>query len=164
MTLGIFMPTQHRHDRGLLAIALFKMTKAAVLILVGVGALSLLSPSTEHHVREWLADFTIRQGSRIVERALRVLNVATPGKLTLVGLASICYGLLFAVEGVGLWLEKRWAEYLTILATGLLIPVEVYELVKAVTPMRVLALVVNVAGVAYLIYRLRHSRRDQAAR
>lgn len=152
------MPAQHRHDRGLLAIALFKLVKAAVLILAGAGALSLLSPSTEHRVREWLADFTIRGGSRIVERMLHVLSLATPGKLTLVGLASICYGLLFAIEGIGLWLEKRWAEYLTIVATGLLIPIEVYELVRAVTPLRILALVVNVAAVAYLIYRLRHSR------
>jgi uncharacterized membrane protein (DUF2068 family) len=152
------MPAQHRHDRGLLAIALFKLVKAVVLISAGAGVLSLLSASTEHHVREWLADFTIRQGQRIVERALHVLSVATPGKLTLVGVASICYGLLFAIEGVGLWLEKRWAEYLTIVATGLLIPVEIYELVKAVTPMRVLALVVNVAAVAYLIYRLRSGR------
>jgi uncharacterized membrane protein (DUF2068 family) len=158
------MPAQRRHDRGLLAIALFKLAKATVLILAGAGALSLLSPSMERRVREWLADFTIRQGSRIVERALHLLNVASPGRLTLVGLASICYGLLFAVEGVGLWREKRWAEYLTIVATGLLIPVEVYELVKAVTPTRVLALVANLAGVAYLIYRLRHSRRARTAR
>ena len=156
------MPAQHRHDRGLFAIALFKLAKAVVLVSAGAGVLSLLSPSTERHVREWLADFTIRQGGRIVERALEVLDVATPGKLTLVGVASICYGLLFAIEGAGLWLEKRWAEYLTIVATGLLLPVEMYELVKAVTPMRVLALVANVAAVAYLIYRLRSGRRRPA--
>jgi Predicted membrane protein len=156
------MPAQHRHDRGLLVIALFKLVKAALLILAGAGALSLLSPRTEHHVSEWLADFSIRQGGRFVERMLHVLSVATPGKLTLVGLASICYGLMFAVEGIGLWLEKRWAEYLTIVVTGLLIPIEVYELVRAVTPVRTFALVVNVAAVAYLIYRLRRGRGDEA--
>jgi uncharacterized membrane protein (DUF2068 family) len=150
------MAASHRHDRGLLAIALFKLAKAALLILAGAGALSLLSPSTAARVREWLADFTIRQGSRPFERALHLLNVTGPGKITMVGVASICYGLLFAVEGVGLWLEKRWAEYLTVVATGLLIPFELYELAKSVTPMRVIALVANVAGVAYLIYRLRH--------
>ncbi|HET9684154.1 MAG TPA: DUF2127 domain-containing protein, partial [Gemmatimonadaceae bacterium] len=77
-------------------------------------------------------------------------------QLTLVGLASICYGVLFAVEGTGLWLEKRWAEYLTIVATGSLIPFELYELVRSHTVVRVLALVLNVAGVIYLVYRLRH--------
>lgn len=150
--------TPGHHDRGLLAIALFKLAKAALLILVGAGALSLLSASTARRVHEWLADFTIRQGSRITERALHLLSVTGSGRITLVGLAAICYGLLFGLEGVGLWLEKRWAEYLTVVTTGLLIPFEAYEVARAVTATRVLALVTNVAGVAYLLYRLRHPR------
>ena len=158
------MSERRRHDRGILAIALFKLVKAAVLILAGAGALSLLSPANEQRVRAWMADFTVRGGSQVVERLLHLLSVATPGKLTVAAVASICYGLLFAVEGVGLWLQKRWAEYLTVVATGLLIPVELYELAKEVTPMRVLALVANVAAIAYLIYRLRHHSRDQAGR
>lgn len=151
------------HDRGLLALALFKMVKALALILAGAGALSLMRPSAQQEVREWLADFTIRQGHRVVERVLHLLNVATPRQMTLVGLASICYGLLFAVEGIGLWLERRWAEYLTIVATGSLIPFELYELVRAVTVMRALALAANVAGVLYLVYRLRHPNRERQA-
>jgi uncharacterized membrane protein (DUF2068 family) len=150
------MPERRRHDRGLLAIALFKFAKAALLILAGAGALSMLAPSTEQRVHEWVADFAIRQGHRIFKRALDLLNVATPGRITEVGLASILYGLLFAVEGIGLWLEKRWAEYLTVVATGSLIPFELYELVRAVTPVRVAALAANVAALVYLIYRLRH--------
>jgi uncharacterized membrane protein (DUF2068 family) len=151
----MLMPAPRRHDRGLLAIALFKLAKAVLLILTGAGALSLLRPSTEAKVREWLADFTIRQGHRLVEDALHLLNVATPRQMTLVALASICYGVLFAIEGIGLWLERRWAEYLTVVVTGSLIPFELYELVRAVTVVRVLALVANVAGVIYLVYRLR---------
>lgn len=149
------------HDRGLLALALFKMVKAVALVLAGAGALSLLEPSTAAQVREWLADLTIRQGHRIVERMLHLLNVASPKQMTLVGLASICYGLLFAVEGIGLWLERRWAEYLTIIATGSLIPFELYELVRALTVVRTLALVVNVAAVIYLVVRLRHPAGDR---
>ena len=158
------MPATHRHDRGLRAIALFKRVKAALVILAGTGTLSLLSLSTEQRLREWLAAFTTRPGSRIIERMLHALNVATPAKLTFVGVASICDGLLFAVEGTGLWLEKRWAEYFTIVVTGLLIPLEVYELAQQVSATRVLALVVNAAAVAYLVYRVRHHRRGEEMR
>lgn len=150
------MPSTRHHDRGLFALALFKMAKALLLFLAGAGALSLLRPAEEARVRELLSDMTIRQGHRFVERALHVLNVTSPRQMTLVGLASICYGLLFATEGVGLWLEKRWAEWLTIVATGSLIPFELYELARALTPVRALALVVNVGAVSYLIYRVRH--------
>lgn len=139
------------------------MVKAVALFLAGAGAFELLRPSAEAEVREWLADFSIRQGHRFVERLLHLLNVASPRQITLLGLASICYGLLFAVEGTGLWLERRWAEYLTIAATGSLIPFELYELVRALTVVRALALAVNVAAVIYLVYRLRHPTRDRGA-
>ena len=155
------MPERRHHDRGLFALALFKMAKAVLLFLAGAGALSLLRPAEEAKVREWLADLTIRQGHRFVERALHLLNVASPRQMTLVALASICYGLLFATEGIGLWMEKRWAEWLTIVATGSLIPFEIYELARALTPVRTLALVANVAAVIYLIYRLRHPTGDR---
>lgn len=162
-SVGPASPVTHssrrHHDRGLLAIAWFKAVKAVALVLAGAGALTLLKPSEQEAVREWLADFSIRQGHRIIERALHVLNVSSPRQLTLVGLASICYGVLFAVEGTGLWLEKRWAEYLTIVATGSLIPFELYELVRSLTVVRALALVANIAGVIYLVYRLRHPER-----
>jgi uncharacterized membrane protein (DUF2068 family) len=160
-TRGTGERASRHHDRGLLVIALFKMVKAVALILAGAGALSLLRPAAQMEVREWLADLSIRQGHRIVERALHLLNVASPRQMTLVGLASICYGLLFAVEGIGLWMERRWAEYLTIAATGSLIPFEVYELVRALTAVRALALIVNVAAVIYLVFRLRHPTGDR---
>ena len=150
------MNERRDHDRGLFALALFKMAKAILLCMAGAGALSLLRPAEEAKVRELLSDITIRQGHRFVEQALHLMNVASPRQMTFVGLASICYGLLFATEGVGLWMEKRWAEWLTILATGSLIPFELYELARALTPFRALALAVNVVAVIYLIYRLRH--------
>lgn len=155
------MKERRHHDRGLFALALFKMAKAVLLFLAGAGALSLLRPAEEAKVRVWLADLTIRQGHRFVERALHLLNVTSPRQMTLVALASICYGLLFATEGIGLWMEKRWAEWLTIVATGSLIPFELYELARALTPVRMLALLVNVAAVIYLIYRLRHPTGDR---
>ena len=40
------------------------------------------------------------------------------------------YGSLFATEGIGVWLERRWTEYLTIIATGSLVPFELYELIR----------------------------------
>jgi uncharacterized membrane protein (DUF2068 family) len=137
------------------------LLKALLLVLVGAGALSLLRPETAAEVREWLAALTVGRGQQLVERALSLLNVATPKRIRELGIASIVYGLIFATEGVGLWMEKRWAEFLTIIATGSLIPFEVYELYRRVTMPRILALVVNVAVVVYLIYRLWHPSRSK---
>jgi uncharacterized membrane protein (DUF2068 family) len=148
-----------RRDRGLELIAAFKLLKALLVILLGVGALSLLRPETEADVHAWLSEFTMGRGQKLVEHALALLNVATPTRIRELGIAAMLYGLLFATEGIGLWMQKRWAEYLTIIATGSLIPLEVYELIRRVTVPRGLALVANVAAVVYLIYRLRHPAR-----
>ena len=73
------------------------------------------------------------------------------GTLHLVGAGLAGYGVLEGVEAVGLWYQRRWAEYLTFIATTLLLPLEVYELTSQVTWFKVVALIVNLAIVIYLL-------------
>jgi uncharacterized membrane protein (DUF2068 family) len=71
--------------------------------------------------------------------------------LLLLALGLILYGGLQLLEGVGLWLLKRWGEYFAVVATSLFIPVEIYELSERITWLRIGALVVNIAAVAYIL-------------
>jgi uncharacterized membrane protein (DUF2068 family) len=71
------------------------------------------------------------------------------------GIAAIGYGVLETVEGVGLWLDELWAEYLTVIATSLLIPFEVYELIRKPSIWKAAGILVNLLIVAYLVRRLR---------
>jgi uncharacterized membrane protein (DUF2068 family) len=88
--------------------------------------------------------------SLIVREATKALN-APQRTLTLVALALLAYGLLEGVEGVGLWMAKRWAEYLTVVATAAFLPLEVYELIDHTTVTKAGAFVLNLAVVVYLI-------------
>ena len=63
----------------------------------------------------------------------------------------LAYALVEGIEAVGLWYQRRWAEYLTFLVTASLLPLEVYELTNRLSPFKILAFVVNVAVVAYLL-------------
>ncbi|MFL5894101.1 MAG: DUF2127 domain-containing protein [Thermoleophilaceae bacterium] len=76
-------------------------------------------------------------------------------KLRLAGAGLAAYAALEGAEAVGLWFQKRWAEYLTFIATTALLPLEVYELTKTVSPFKVIALIVNVAIVVYLLFAKR---------
>ncbi len=71
------------------------------------------------------------------------------------GLIAAGYAVLEGVEAVGLWFRKRWAEYLTFVATALLLVPEVYELTVRITVFKVLALLINIAIVAYLLFAKR---------
>ena len=84
---------------------------------------------------------------RLVHRAL----AAKGHTLGVLALLLFVYAGLELVEGVGLWMMKRWAEYLTAVATAIFLPLEVYELTEKVTVLRVAALVVNAAAVVYLL-------------
>jgi len=72
--------------------------------------------------------------------------------LYLAGAALAAYVAVLAFEMVGLWFARRWAEYLTFVETGILVPVEIYEIVGKVTPLKVLTLVLNLAVVIYLLF------------
>jgi uncharacterized membrane protein (DUF2068 family) len=95
----------------------------------------------------------IHQADEVVREARRVV--------ALLGLFAIGYGALELVEGTGLWLDQLWAEYLTVIATSLLLPFEVYELVRRPSFWKAGGIVVNVAIVAYLAYLLRRRVRGR---
>lgn len=77
------------------------------------------------------------------------------GTLKEVGAGLVAYAVLEGVEAVGLWLTKRWAEYLTFLATTILLPLEVYELVNRATVLKVIGFIINLAVVVYLLFAKR---------
>jgi uncharacterized membrane protein (DUF2068 family) len=86
---------------------------------------------------------------------LRYLFAVRIQNLYLVGAAIAAYAVLEGVEAIGLWFAKRWAEYLTFVSTLVFIPVEIHELIKSITALKVLAFVINVAIAVYLLYAKR---------
>jgi len=91
------------------------------------------------------------QGGGGVLGELQKAFAAKPSTLWIVGLVLAGYALLEGVEAIGLWRGKRWAEYLTFLATTVLLVPEVYELTGTITPTKIITLVVNLAVVVYLL-------------
>jgi uncharacterized membrane protein (DUF2068 family) len=86
-----------------------------------------------------------------VVHTLRTVLMAQSRTLTWIVAGLTVFGTLLIIEGVGLWLLKRWGEYFAVVATSLFIPVEVYELVEKVTWLRIVILMINLAAVLYLL-------------
>lgn len=93
-------------------------------------------------------------GNGLVHELRRAFE-ASSFTLHLVGLVLAGYAVLEGVEAVGLWLGKRWAEYLTFVATSLLLIPEVYELTGRISAPKIITLVINLAVVGYLLYAKR---------
>jgi len=148
-------PSGHRLLR---AIAIFKFFKAAALIAASAGVFRLVHKDVGAVAERWIEALRLDPGNRYVMIAMAKVSDLSPAQIKKLGLAGLLYAGLFLIEGTGLWLLKPWAEWLTTILTATLIPVEVYEIYRHPTVVRVIALVINLAIVLYLIHRIRSRR------
>jgi uncharacterized membrane protein (DUF2068 family) len=143
------------HGRGLRVIAAFKLLKACALVALGVGALKLLHKDVGTVVEHWINVFQVDPRNHFINLLLTKLSNWDDRRLKELSLGTFIYAGMFLVEGVGLALQKRWAEYFTIITTSSLLPIEIYEVARRVSIGRTLALAINVAVVAYLVFELK---------
>ncbi len=151
----------------LLVIGAFKLFKATLLLLVGLGALKLLHHDVAEQLSDWISDFRIDPHSRYLYAIIQKLGMLDDHRLREIGFGSFFYATLLSIEGVGLCLRKRWAEFFTVGMTSSLVPLEIYELYERTTPTRATLLIVNLAIVWYLVVLLRRdwrAEREQARR
>jgi uncharacterized membrane protein (DUF2068 family) len=120
-------PRRHRY---LKLIALFKIGKGALLLLVGVSLLFLNARTRwMDAISDWTADEILLEHSRAVTFLLHKLQaVLTDGALRATGFLALFYAAILFTEGIGVYMEQRWAEFLMIFATAALIPIEVRHL------------------------------------
>jgi len=150
-------PTPPRH-RALAWIAVFKLFKAAALLTLAAATLHLLEPGALDRQVDRLRELPLAAGWRPMIHFIDWLTSITPRNIELAATLACGYALLYATEGVGLWLQKRWAEYLTTFATASLIPFEIWELTRGLGLLKAAALAINIAIVIYLYYVLRTDR------
>ena len=144
-----------KYPRGLYLIAAFKLFKGLVLFAVGIGALRLLNNGVAAEVYRWANAFRVDPNNQYLQRLLLRFSILDDKRLKELSVGTFFYSALFLCEGVGLALRKRWAEYLTIISTTSLMPIEILEIYKRPSAARVALLLVNLGVVAYLVRELR---------
>jgi uncharacterized membrane protein (DUF2068 family) len=150
------MQQSRSHGSGvLIAIALFKFVKGALLLALACGALTLLHKDVAGQVETWLDQLSIDPDNGLIGAFLTKLQFVHAKQLKELSALGACYAGLFLTEGSGLLLRQRWAEWLTIIATSSFMPIEVFELLKQFTGLRLFLLLINAAVVVYLIWRVR---------
>jgi uncharacterized membrane protein (DUF2068 family) len=148
-------PRGRSREGVLRTIAVFKLVKAILLIAVGLGSLNLLNPTTSDTADRWASALAWRLGPRAAFAVHEKFSSLRASHLRVAGIAAFLFAALFAVEAGGLWMTKRWAEYLTIIATLSLVPFEVYELIRQSSWQRGATLGINLLVVGYLVWKVR---------
>ena len=146
----------------LLLIAVFKLLKAALLIAVGFGLHRLLHGDAGEMLRHWAHAVRVGPENRFIHLVIRKITGLSERQLHALNVGTFIYAAVFLTEGIGLLLRFRWAEYLTVISTAALLPIEAYEMIAHPRTVKGIVLVLNVLIVIYLIRRLYRTRRPAA--
>lgn len=155
---------RHSLDRGLLLIGLFKLAKSLFFFCLGIGAFHLMHRDLAEEATRLAHALRFDPESRITALLLDKVDLIDQRRLREIGFGTFLYSALALTEGVGLLLEKVWAEYLTLVLTVSFLPWELYELARRPSWFRLSLLLINLAVLWYLVWLLRRRGLLQVAR
>jgi uncharacterized membrane protein (DUF2068 family) len=127
------------------------------LVLILGAALLTNSRGVVSLVRQWVSELDVNPERRLIPRilttVLRPIGEFSSRTVLLIGIGALLFGALELTEAVGLARRRRWAEYLTVIAGCIGVPLEIEEVIRRQTPVRVSILLINVAIVIYLAWQ-----------
>lgn len=136
-------------------IAAYKLLKAIASILGAIFILRIRHSNLEEIAWRLLERIGANSEKWFAVHVLDFIAKLNAGKLLTVALIMLGYSIIYTLEGVGLFMEKTWAEWLTVIQTGLLMPWELYEIARKPTLAHFGLFVANLIVVLYLIWRLK---------
>jgi uncharacterized membrane protein (DUF2068 family) len=151
--------TSRRGPIGFRIIGAFKLVGSILLLGAGVGVYHLAGHDVGGALEEIAATCRLDPRNHFIHAAISWASGIDPTRLRAIGVGTFFYAALYLAEGIGLVLGKTWGGYLTSIATGSLIPLEVWEVARHPEPKRITVLLVNLAVLVYVVWKLVQERR-----
>src|SRR3984893_16922005 len=136
-------------------IAVYKLIKVLMLLALAYGEVRLSDASLIAKLVSWASARPLGLEHKVVTQLLEWFSGLTASRVHALRMVTLAYAAVFATEGVGLWMQQRWAEWLTVIITASLIPLEIWELLDRPNFGKAAVLIANVAIVAYLVWHVR---------
>jgi len=149
-------------DEGLRAVALFEAFKGALALLAAGGLFYLIPHDLRHIALELLGRLHLNPGKSYPNVFFRIVEDTTNAQLWLIAALVVVYALVRFAEAYGLWRSRRWAEWLAAVSGAIYVPFELYELSRGFSWIKLVALALNLAIVAFMAYALRPSLRSRS--
>lgn len=147
--------TADRQALGLKLIGGFKALCGLLLLALGAGFFHEAHGDLAAISDRIVSALRLDPDNHYVHSAIARVSGLNPSQLKAIGVGTFLYATLYLVEGIGLLIGKHWAEYLTVVATGIFIPLEIYEITRRTSIIRISLLIINSAIVAYLVYQIK---------
>jgi uncharacterized membrane protein (DUF2068 family) len=136
-------------------IALYKLLKVLLLLALAYGEVRLSDASLIAKLVTWASARPLGLEHKVVTWLLEWFSGLSASRVHALRMVTLAYAAVFAIEGIGLWMRKRWAEWMTTIITASLIPLELWELFNRPNIGKAAVFVANVAIVVILIRHVR---------
>jgi uncharacterized membrane protein (DUF2068 family) len=147
-----------RLSTGLKSVAVFEACKGTLALLAAWGVLAIIPRDDRQIAIELFERLHLNPGKSYPNVFLRLVENAADAQLWLIAALVVVYALVRFLEAYGLWHSRPWAEWLAAVSGGIYIPFELYELSRGFSWIKLAALILNVAVVAYMCYVLWRTR------
>jgi uncharacterized membrane protein (DUF2068 family) len=139
------------HVVGLRLVAIFEGAKGAIVLLTGFGVLHLIHKDLHQVAADLIKHFHLNPASKYPLIFLNLAEKTSDANLWALACAALIYSTVRFAEAVGLWMNRRWAEWFGLASGAMYIPVEVFELSKGISDIKILIFLVNILIVTYLL-------------
>ena len=156
--------TRSKYDRWIVAIGAFKLLQAVMFILLGIGALRLIHSDLVGLAEHFIYAMRFNPEGRFVNLVLERIAMIDPHRMRQISAAIFAIAALDTIEGIGLVLEKAWAEFVTLILTASFLPLELFEMVRRMTWIRAGLTAINIAVLLYLVWYVKMRMRERQER
>ena len=145
-------------ERNLRFIAAFEFLKGLLLLVLACGTLGFLHRDVREIAEHWIKMLHFDPDGRYAGALLAKLGLVDDKKIKELSAISFVYSAIHFTEAAGLWLNRKWGKYFTIIITASFIPLEIYSIFEHFRLIKLLLLVVNLAIAWFLIVLLRREK------
>lgn len=146
---------KNHNSRGLRAIALIEAAKGLLVIAAGFSLFALIHHGAQEFAAQLVAHLHLNPAKRHPAIFGMILSGITDARLRFLGLLAASYAALRFIEAYGLWFGTSWAEWVALISGSIYLPVELYELSKGFSWLKITFVAINLVIVLYLVARLR---------
>lgn len=151
------------HSKGLRLVASLEALKGSIVLVVGFGLLTLLGHDVAQFAEHLVARLHLNPAHHYPHIFIAAMSNVDNTRLVLLASLAALYSAVRFAEAYGLWMQRRWAEWLAALSGAIYVPVEIYELFHRATWLKAAALTVNLAIVIYMVWLLTERQRLASA-
>ena len=151
------------HDnmtRALKVVAVFEACKGLLVLFAGLTLFSLIHQNIQSVAEQLVGHLHLNPAKHIPRIFIEAAGSLTDGRMLLFALFALLYSSMRFVEAYGLWFARRWAEWFALVSGSIYLPIELYELIKGVSWLKIIFVLINLLIVFYMAMMLKRNRNE----